>query len=174
MTLLGRETPGLPEEVLFPTSNCRRRAPPQKGLKPPVPLGEAVRLVARIGGYPGRNNDPPPGHQPIWQGLRGIAVHITRVRAERRVTFQRQLRIKGRTSWAIDRMADFWDGVFAGAHWPQADLSFPGRRGMAHRDRRGAVHRDWRQRRAENVPAFDVLSRGSDEGAGTDYRSGLR
>jgi hypothetical protein len=37
-------------------------------MKPPTRLGEAVRLVAKIGGYLGRNNDPPPGHQLIWQG----------------------------------------------------------------------------------------------------------
>jgi len=30
-------------------------------LKPPVRLGEAVRMIAKIGGYLGRNNDPPPG-----------------------------------------------------------------------------------------------------------------
>ena len=35
-------------------------------------LGEAVRLVARIGGYLGRNNDPPPGHQLIWQGYAAL------------------------------------------------------------------------------------------------------
>jgi hypothetical protein len=39
-------------------------------LKPPALLGEAVRLVAKIGGYIGRNNDPPPGHQLLWQGYR--------------------------------------------------------------------------------------------------------
>jgi len=33
-----------------------------------VRLSEAVRLVAKIGGYLGRKNDPPPGHQLIWQG----------------------------------------------------------------------------------------------------------
>ena len=38
----------------------------------PVPLGEAVRLVAQIGGYPGRNNDPLSGHQPIWQGYAAL------------------------------------------------------------------------------------------------------
>jgi Transposase Tn5 dimerisation domain len=27
-----------------------------------------VRLVARIGGYLGRANDPAPGHQLMWQG----------------------------------------------------------------------------------------------------------
>ena len=37
-------------------------------MPPPVQLAEAVRLVARIGGYLGRNNDPPPGHQLLWQG----------------------------------------------------------------------------------------------------------
>jgi hypothetical protein len=36
----------------------------------PVLLGEAVILVAKIGGYLGRNNDPPPGHQLLWQGYR--------------------------------------------------------------------------------------------------------
>ena len=33
-----------------------------------MPLGEAVRLVAKIDGYPGRTNDPPSGHQPVWRG----------------------------------------------------------------------------------------------------------
>jgi hypothetical protein len=37
-------------------------------LKPPSLLGEAVTLVAKIGGYLGRNSDPPPGHQLLWQG----------------------------------------------------------------------------------------------------------
>ena len=35
-------------------------------------LGEAVRLVAKIGGYLGRKNDPPPGHQLIWQGYAAL------------------------------------------------------------------------------------------------------
>ena len=37
-----------------------------------MPLGEAVRLVAKIGGYLGRKNDPPPGHQLIWQGYTAL------------------------------------------------------------------------------------------------------
>lgn len=40
----------------------------KKRLKPPSLLGEAVTLVAKIGGYLGRNSDPPPGHQLLWQG----------------------------------------------------------------------------------------------------------
>jgi hypothetical protein len=31
-------------------------------------LGQAVRLVASLGGYLGRAADPPPGHQLMWQG----------------------------------------------------------------------------------------------------------
>ncbi|WP_353740633.1 IS4 family transposase [Desulfoferrobacter suflitae] len=27
-----------------------------------------MRLVARLGGYLGRKNDPPPGHQLMWHG----------------------------------------------------------------------------------------------------------
>ncbi len=31
-------------------------------------LGEAVGLVARLGGYLGRPRDPPAGHQVLWHG----------------------------------------------------------------------------------------------------------
>jgi len=37
-------------------------------LKPPNNLGDAVNLVAKRGGYLGRKNDPPPGHQILWWG----------------------------------------------------------------------------------------------------------
>ena len=40
----------------------------KKSLKPPLQLGDAVRLVARLGGYLGRRHDPPPGHQLMWHG----------------------------------------------------------------------------------------------------------
>ena len=35
-------------------------------------LGEAVRMVAKIGGYLGRKNDLPSGHQLIWQGYAAL------------------------------------------------------------------------------------------------------
>jgi len=74
MTLLGRETPGLPAEVLFSDVELKtlRAYAKKKRLTPPESLGEAVRLVAKIGGYLGRNNDPPPGHQLIWQGYTAL------------------------------------------------------------------------------------------------------
>ncbi|MCP3868078.1 MAG: hypothetical protein GY703_08310 [Gammaproteobacteria bacterium] len=37
-------------------------------MKPPTRLGDAVRLVASIGGYLDRKKDPPPGHQILWLG----------------------------------------------------------------------------------------------------------
>ena len=74
MTLLGRETPGLPAEVLFSDVELQtlRAYAKKKGLTPPELLGEAVRLVAKIGGYLDRKNDPPPGHQLIWQGYAAL------------------------------------------------------------------------------------------------------
>jgi len=77
MTLLGRELPELPAEVLFSEveievltawANSRHYA------KPPDNLGEAVRLVAMIGGYVGRKHDPPPGHELMWYGYQYLAL----------------------------------------------------------------------------------------------------
>jgi hypothetical protein len=70
MTLLGRETPILPAEVLFSDIELRtlRAYAKKKHLTLPSLLGEAVLLVAKIGGYLGRSNDPPPGHQLLWHG----------------------------------------------------------------------------------------------------------
>ena len=70
MTLLGREMPELPAEVLFSDIELRvlQAYSKKKGLKPPILLGEAVMLIARIGGYLNRKNDPPPGHQILWHG----------------------------------------------------------------------------------------------------------
>lgn len=70
MTLLGRETPELPADILFSDVELRtlHAYAKKKGLKPPLLLGEAVILVAKMGGYLGRNKDLPPGHQILWQG----------------------------------------------------------------------------------------------------------
>lgn len=40
----------------------------KKRVNPPVLLGEAVILMATIGGYLNRKKDLPPGHQILWQG----------------------------------------------------------------------------------------------------------
>jgi hypothetical protein len=71
MALLGREEPGLSPEVLFSELEIEvlsSYANSRRDLKPPERLGDAVRLVARLGGYQDRKNDPPAGHQVIWIG----------------------------------------------------------------------------------------------------------
>jgi hypothetical protein len=44
----------------------------KKNLNPPELLGEAVLLVATIGGYLNRKKDLPPGHQILWQGYSNL------------------------------------------------------------------------------------------------------
>jgi len=70
MALMGRETPKLPAEVLFSDIELRtlRAYAKKNGLEHPVLVGEAVGMIARLGGYLGRKNDPPPGHQLLWEG----------------------------------------------------------------------------------------------------------
>jgi hypothetical protein len=71
MTLLGRECPELPAEVLFSDLEIEvlKAYAVKKKRTAPTQLGEAIRLVAQIGGYLGRTKDPPPGHQLMWEGL---------------------------------------------------------------------------------------------------------
>lgn len=70
MTLLGRETPELPQEVIFSDLEIKVLAAyaKKKHYSSPNCLGEAVKLVAKLGGYLARANDPPPGHQIMWKG----------------------------------------------------------------------------------------------------------
>lgn len=70
MTLLGREAPELPAEILFSDIEVRtlEAYARKRGWEPPTNLGEAVRLLAIIGGYLARKSDPPPGHQLLWRG----------------------------------------------------------------------------------------------------------
>jgi hypothetical protein len=86
MTLLGRENPDLPAEVMFSDIEIRALAAFAKGrgYKSPHFLGDAVKLIGRIGGHLGRKNDPPPGHQLLWRGYRefkfmclGFSLHDT-------------------------------------------------------------------------------------------------
>ena len=75
MTLLGREAPELPPEVLFSDIELEVMGAytQKKSLSPPVSLGKAVHVVAKLGGYLGRKNDPPPGHKIIWRGYRRLS-----------------------------------------------------------------------------------------------------
>jgi Domain of unknown function (DUF4338)/Transposase DNA-binding/Transposase Tn5 dimerisation domain len=70
MTLLGREQPAMSADVLFSDIEMKvlTALSKKKGHTEPILLGNAVRLVAQIGGYIGRANDPPPGHELMWHG----------------------------------------------------------------------------------------------------------
>lgn len=76
LTKLGRETPHTPCTVYFQESEwkalmaytTRDPLPPEK----PPTLGEAIRMVASIGGFIGRKRDGEPGTQTIWRGLQRL------------------------------------------------------------------------------------------------------
>ncbi len=75
MTLLGRECPELPAECMFSDIEIlvlnayASKKKVKKKFEIPLLLGDAVRMVAMMGGYLGRKSDPPPGHQIMWQGF---------------------------------------------------------------------------------------------------------
>ncbi|MDQ6999126.1 MAG: IS4 family transposase [Mariprofundus sp.] len=74
MTLLGRESPELPAEVLFSDLEIKvlkAYAIKKKELLP-LMLGNACQIVASMGGYLGRKHDLPPGHQMMWQGYASL------------------------------------------------------------------------------------------------------
>jgi hypothetical protein len=72
MTLLRREEPELPADVVLSELEIEvinAFAEKARHLKPATHLGDTVQLVARLGGYLARSNDPPPGHQMMWRGF---------------------------------------------------------------------------------------------------------
>ena len=83
LVLLGREVPELPCDIFFDNWEVKvleavqqQKSPDQAGkrgkgsqAKRPLPLGEAVILVAQLGGYLARGSDPPPGAECLWKGM---------------------------------------------------------------------------------------------------------
>ncbi len=75
MTKLGREVPDLPADVYFDQDECKvliayeakhRKRPADA---PPPSLREAIRMVAKLGGFLGRKSDGEPGTETLWRGL---------------------------------------------------------------------------------------------------------
>lgn len=74
---LGRETPDVPCTVFFEEAEwkalvCyhqRTQVPPET----PPSIGEAMRMVAKIGGFLGRKADGDPGATVLWRGLDKLA-----------------------------------------------------------------------------------------------------
>lgn len=75
LTLLGRELPDLPADLLFDEGEIavlERLHPqyyPKTALKEPLRLQHAVVLTARLGGYLDRKSDSPPGAKVLRLGL---------------------------------------------------------------------------------------------------------
>jgi hypothetical protein len=77
MTLLGREAPELPPDVLFSDLEIEvltAYAKTRRDVRPPTTLGTAVMLVGRMGGHLERKSDPPPGHQVLWLGYQQLTL----------------------------------------------------------------------------------------------------
>ncbi|MDZ7752611.1 MAG: IS4 family transposase [Gammaproteobacteria bacterium] len=75
MTLLGRESPELPPELLFTDVELkvlRRYAMKRKG-KEIHTLRDAVTWTAILGGYQNRKHAPPPGADLTWYGRMKLA-----------------------------------------------------------------------------------------------------
>ena len=70
MTLLGRQVPDCEPELMFTGHELDFLASyaDEHGLSAPDRLGDAVRLVAHLGGYRARKHDPDPGRQVMWHG----------------------------------------------------------------------------------------------------------
>ncbi len=73
---LGREVPELPCDVYFEEAewkalvayHTKNPVPPEQ----PPSLREAIRMVAKIGGFLGRKSDGEPGTQTLWRGLQHL------------------------------------------------------------------------------------------------------
>jgi hypothetical protein len=77
LTKLGRETPDLPCSVFFEEAEwkalvCHQQHSPNPPETPPT-LGEAMRLVAKLGGFLRRKGDGHPGATVLWRGLNRLA-----------------------------------------------------------------------------------------------------
>ena len=94
MTLLGRDTPELPADILFSDIEiiALEDFAKDRKLPPPDNLGRAVLTMAMLGGYLNRKRDPPPGHAKLWEGYTRLATTAQ--------TYERLLR--------LDRTSDFY------------------------------------------------------------------
>ena len=73
---LGKNCPDLPGNQFFPVEVCQLLCKKFKKNKERVSVGEMIILVARLGGYPARKNDPPPGVKVIWKGLNKLKSYM--------------------------------------------------------------------------------------------------
>jgi len=75
MAKLGREVADLPAQAYFDADECQlliayetkhSKRPPEA---PALSLREAIRVIAKLGGFLGRKSDGEPGTETLWRGL---------------------------------------------------------------------------------------------------------
>jgi hypothetical protein len=76
LTMQARAVPDMPSDVLLELEEwqalyCHHHRTKQPPAQPPT-LAEAVRMIARLGGFLGRKGDGHPGATVIWQGLQRL------------------------------------------------------------------------------------------------------
>ncbi len=97
MTLLGRQVPDCDPDLMFTDAELAflHDYALAFGLAEPQRLGDAVALVAHLGGYRNRKHDPDPGNQIMWHGQtrmtsatlgHQIAHQATEIRTSRQTT----------------------------------------------------------------------------------------
>lgn len=72
MTMLAREYPNLPCDIIFEKDEWQSLYVTVKQETPPeIPptLAAAMEMIAKLGGYLGRTSDGPPGVKTIWIGI---------------------------------------------------------------------------------------------------------
>ena len=86
LTMLGRECPELPCDVVFDTAEWQavyivteRKPPPDH----PPSLDAMVRKVAALGGFLNRKSDGFPGPQTLWIGIQRTADFVMAIEAQR-------------------------------------------------------------------------------------------
>jgi hypothetical protein len=85
LTMLGRDCPEMPCDVVFATPEwqavylvTKREPPPEK----PPSLDTMVRMVAGLGGFLNRKSDGFPGVQTLWVGLQRAADFVLALDAQ--------------------------------------------------------------------------------------------
>ncbi len=80
LSRIGRVNSELPCTVIFPEKEWKAAyAAINKTVHPPPTtptIQEMIIIIARLGGYLNRKNDPPPGSKVIWRGLEYLRVFM--------------------------------------------------------------------------------------------------
>ena len=71
LTMVNRATPQAPAETVLTTTETEilDRIEGNQSTGPKQKLGHYLKIIAKLGGYLARANDPPPGNMVLWRGL---------------------------------------------------------------------------------------------------------